>query len=45
MLTILPGDEHYLGITGLVTVLMQATCFLIAYGFQIDKVSSTSNAN
>lgn len=44
MLTILPGDEHYLGITGLVTVLMQATCFLIAYTFQIDKITDLAGS-
>lgn len=38
MLTILPIDDRYLGITALLTVLMQLFFFFIAYGCQFDKV-------
>lgn len=36
---ILPGDDHYLGITGLVTVVMQLAFFAVAYGCQFDLVT------
>jgi steroid 5-alpha reductase family enzyme len=36
---LLPGDNHYLALTGIVTVGMQLFFFLIAYSFHFDKVT------
>ena len=36
---IIPGDTHYLGISAIVTVVMQLTCFLVAYGCNFDKIT------
>lgn len=38
-LTIIPGDDHYVAITGIVTVVMQLFFFAIAYWAQFDKVT------
>ena len=38
-LTIIPGDDHYVAITGIVTVVMQLVFFSIAYWLQFDKVT------
>ena len=37
-LVILPGDDHYLGITWAVSIALQMTCFAIAWVLQVDKV-------
>lgn len=39
MVQIIPGDEHYLGITAVVTVVMQLLFFAVAYGAGIDTVT------
>jgi hypothetical protein len=38
-LVIIPGDDHYVAITGIVTVVMQLFFFSIAYWAQFDKVT------
>ena len=38
-LTIIPGDNHYLAITGILTIAMQLLCFAVAYILQFDKVT------
>ena len=43
MLEIIKGDEHYLGITAVVTVAMQAFFFAVAYTFQFDKASFSAH--
>jgi hypothetical protein len=43
-LGVIPGDDHYLALTWIVTVVMQLVCFLVAWTLQIDKVRpSTAN--
>lgn len=37
-LTILPHDEHYFGITFLLTFVLNMIAFAISYGLQFDKV-------
>jgi hypothetical protein len=37
--TIIPGDDHYLAITAILTVVMQLLCFAIAYVLQFDKLT------
>ena len=39
MLTIIPGDDHYLGITLLISTLLQLTCFAISYTCQFDLIT------
>lgn len=34
---IIPGDNHYLGISGIVTAVLQLSCFFIAYSLGFDK--------
>ena len=38
-LVIIPGDNHYLAITGIVTIGMQLACFAVAYLLQFDKLT------
>lgn len=44
-LTIIPNDDHYLAITGIVTVAMQLFFFAIAYTFQFDKVTDLAGSS
>ena len=44
MLTIIPNDDHYLAITGILTILMQLFFFFIAYAFQFDKVTDLAGS-
>ena len=37
--TVIPGDDHHLALTGLVTVALQLVCFFIAYLLQFDKIT------
>ena len=38
-LVIIPNDNHYLAITGILTIGMQLACFAIAYLLQFDKLT------
>jgi hypothetical protein len=38
-ITIIPGDNHYLVITGIVTIALQLFCFAVAYLLQFDKLT------
>jgi steroid 5-alpha reductase family enzyme len=37
--TVIPGDDHHLALTGLVTIGLQLVCFFIAYLLQFDKIT------
>jgi VIT1/CCC1 family predicted Fe2+/Mn2+ transporter len=43
MLTIIPNDNHYLAITGIITVAMQLLGFTFAYTCKFDKVGKTAH--
>ena len=36
---VIPGDDHHLAFTGLVTIALQLVCFFIAYLLQFDKIT------
>ena len=38
-LVIIPNDNHYLAITGILTIGMQLSCFAVAYVLQFDKLT------
>ena len=42
--TIIPNDNHYLAITGILTIGMQLFFFFIAYTFQFDKVTDLAGS-
>ena len=37
--TVIPGDNHHLALTGLVTIALQLACFVVAYTLQFDKIT------
>ncbi|GAX74947.1 hypothetical protein CEUSTIGMA_g2393.t1 [Chlamydomonas eustigma] len=43
-ITIIPGDNHYLAITGIVTIAMQLFCFAVAYLLQFDKLTDLAGS-
>jgi steroid 5-alpha reductase family enzyme len=45
MEALLPGDNHYLAITGIVTIGMQLACFFIAYTCRFDKVTDFAGSS
>jgi len=38
-ISVIPGDAHYLALTFLITVFMQLSFFVVAYGFEFDLVT------
>jgi hypothetical protein len=40
--TIIPGDNHYLAINGILTIALQLICFFIAYAFQVRPLCQAS---